>query len=147
MIVDERRWLDAAEFTNLVSLCQLLPGPNIVNLSVVLGRRFAGIAGSLAALAGLLAAPLAIVLCLGALYERYGQLPQLDRVFGNLGAAAAGLVCATGLKMAAPHARKKLSILVAGTAFAAVAGLRLPLLPVVLALAPLSLLLHWRFRR
>lgn len=147
MIVEERRWLDEAEFTNLVSLCQLLPGPNIVNLSVVLGRRFHGLPGSIAAFSGLMLAPFAIVVCLGVLYERYGNLPHLTLVFGNVGAAAAGLICATALRMGKPHAKRPRSILVAGAAFVAVALFRLKLLPAVLALAAASLLLHWLPRK
>lgn len=103
MIVEERGWLDEAGFVNLVSLSQVLPGPNIVNLSVMLGRRFAGTSGALAALGGLMIAPLTIVLILGALYERFGQLPQLNHMFGNLAAAAAGLILTTAAKMARPR--------------------------------------------
>ncbi|MBC7800433.1 MAG: chromate transporter, partial [Gemmatimonadaceae bacterium] len=75
MIVDQRRWLSAAEFTELLSLCQFLPGPNVVNLTVALGARFRGGPGVLSALAGLLAAPMAIAMGLGTLYARYGELP------------------------------------------------------------------------
>jgi chromate transporter len=147
MIVEERRWLDEAEFTNLVSLCQLLPGPNIVNLSVALGRRFRGLPGSIAAFSGLMLAPFVIVVCLGMLYDRYGNLPHLTLVFSNVGAAAAGLVCAVACRMGRPHATRWKSILVAGAAFVAVALFRLELLPVVLVLAPASLLLHWLPRK
>jgi chromate transporter len=84
------------------------------------------------------------VLALGALYQRYGQVPALDPVFRDLGAAAAGLVVATGLKIAQPHWRKPLSVMIAGSGFAAVGLGRVPLIWAVLVLAPLSVLLHWR---
>jgi len=147
MIVEERGWLDEAAFVNLVSLSQLLPGPNIVNLSVMLGRRFAGISGALAALGGLMIAPLTIVLCLGALYQRFGQLPQLNHMFGNVAAAAAGLILATAVKMARPQINRPLSVLIAGVTFAGAAVLRLPVLVIVLAMAPISILLHTRWSK
>jgi chromate transporter len=146
MIVEERGWLSDAEFTETLSICQLLPGPNIANVSIALGTRFRGAAGALAAFGGLMTMPLVIVLSLGALYDRYGQLPALEPVFHNLGAAAAGLVVATGCKMAAPHWRNPLAVMIAVAAFGAVALLQYPLIWVVLGLAPVSLLLHWRLR-
>ena len=147
MIVEERRWLDDGGFTDLVSLCQLLPGPNIVNLSVALGGRLRGVPGALAALGGLLLPSLVIVLGLGALYRRYGRLPELDLMFRNLGAAAAGLVVATGCKMARPHGRRILSLIVAGAAFVAVAVFGWRLIVVVACLVPVSLWLHGRAAR
>src|SRR5438477_11483906 len=71
MIVEERRWLTEAEFLDVLSLSQFLPGPNIVNVSIIIGRRFAGVAGSAVAFAGLLLLPLAIVLALATLYAQY----------------------------------------------------------------------------
>jgi chromate transporter len=147
MIVEERRWLSAEEFTELYSLCNLLPGPNVVNVSVALGARFHGVSGSLAAFAGLMMMPLVIVLSLGALYERFHTLPAIAPLLHDLSAAAAGLVLATGLKMARPLGRKRLSIAIALPAFAAVGLLHWPLPWVVLGLVPASLLLHWKFGR
>ncbi|HVJ51977.1 MAG TPA: chromate transporter [Aliidongia sp.] len=147
MIVEERHWLSDAEFTELLSICQILPGPNIANVSVALGARYRGIPGAIACFSGLMTMPLVIVLTLGALYERYGQLPALDPVFHNLGAAAAGLVAATGLKMAAAHWRRPLAVLIAALAFVAVALLQWPLILVVLGLAPLSFILHRQLRQ
>jgi len=144
MIVEERGWLDEGEFTSLLGLCQLVPGPNIVNLSVALGGRFRGVAGSIAAFSGLMAAPFVIVLLLGAAAERWGDLPVLARPIGNLGSAAAGLVWAAGVKMALPHRASIRALVVIAAGFAAVALAHWPLVPVVLALVPLSLLLQWR---
>ena len=129
MIVEERRWLTEAEFAELYSLCNLLPGPNVVNVSVALGARFHGVSGSVAAFTGLMAMPLLIVLVLGALYEQYRTLPALEPLLHNLRATAAGLVLAAGCKMARPYALKKLAVAVALVAFVAVG------------------LLHWRLAR
>ncbi len=147
MIVEERRWMTDAEFTETLSICQLLPGPNIANVSIVLGTRYHGALGAAAAFGGLMTMPLVIVMTLGALYERYGKLPIFDPVFHDLGAAAAGLVLATGVKMAASHRKKPLSIAIAGLAFIAVALAQWPLFAVVLGLAPVSFLLHRWFRK
>ena len=69
MIVEQRRWLTPAEFTDMLGLCQFLPGPNVINISVALGGRFHGPLGSLSAFTGLMAAPMAIVLTLVVIYE------------------------------------------------------------------------------
>ena len=100
MLVEERRWLSAEEFTDVLSLCQLLPGPNIVNVAVCVGARYHGVRGALAAFAGLMTAPFFIIIALGALYTEYGHLPAVAALFRGISAAAAGLVVAMGLKMA-----------------------------------------------
>ena len=147
MIVEERHWLSEVEFTDLLSLCQLLPGPNICNLSIALGNRFAGPLGSIAAITGLLAAPFCIVLGLGMLYAAYGNSAVLGGVFRNLGAAAAGLVAATAWKVAKPYIKRPEAMIVAAAAFAAVVVFNWPLIYVVLALAPLSVAWAWRVAR
>ncbi len=142
MIVEERRWLDAAEFNDLLALCQFLPGPNICNLSVALGARFHGVIGSMAALSGLLAAPVLIALGLGGLYARYGGMPLVQNAFAGLAAAASGLVLATALKILWPIRGAPLGLGIALVAVLAIAVLRLPLLPTMMLLAPVSILLH-----
>ncbi len=137
-IVEQRRWLTPAEFTDLLALCQFLPGPNIVNFSVALGARFRGPRGAIAALFGLLGAPVAIVIVLGALYARYGQLPALRGAFAGLAAAASGLILANAAKIAWPIREDGRAVLVALTAFSALAVLRLPLLPTLAVLVPVG---------
>ncbi len=144
MIVERKQWLNAAEFTELLALCQFLPGPNIVNLTVALGSRFRGVRGALAALTGLLAAPMAIAIGLGAAYARYGGLPVVHRGFNGLAAAAAGLILATACKIAWPIRKRPLDVALAVAAFTAIALIRLPLLPTMLVLAPAGILLHRR---
>jgi chromate transporter len=142
MIVEQRRWLTAAEFTDLLALCQFLPGANLVNLSVALGGRFRGAAGALAGLGGLLGGPVAVVIGLGVLYGRYGALPVVAHGFLGLAAAASGLVLGTALRIAAPLRGRKQAMALAGVTFAAIALLRLPMLPVLLVLAPAGMLLQ-----
>lgn len=144
MVVEDRRWLSPAEFSELLGLCQFLPGGNVINLSVAIGLEFAGVAGALAALLGLLAAPTAIVVALGAVYARYQNDPALQHLFAGLAAAAAGLLIATAVKMARPLMKKPVPLAIAAACFGAIALLRLPLLPTMLALAAFSILIRWR---
>ena len=147
VLVDKRRWLTADEFTDLLGLCQFLPGGNVINLAVAVGARFQGVRGALAALVGLLAAPFAIMLTLGALYTAYGHLPQVEAVFRGVPAAAAGLVLAMGIRMAQAGAASWRGAIFAAAAFAAVALARLPLVPVLAVLVPLSVAVAWRSTR
>lgn len=144
MLVEQRGWLEPHEFGELLNLCQLLPGPNVVNLSVCVGARYRGPRGSLAALAGLLAMPLAIVLALAMLIDRFGPQDLLRHAFAGVTAAAAGLVIAMAIKTSRPLGRRPGAWIVAAAAFACVAILRLPLLPVLAALAPLGILIAGR---
>ena len=144
MIVERQRWLTAAEFTDLLALCQFLPGPNAVNLTVAVGARFRGAPGALAALAGLLAAPMAIAIGLGSAYARYGELPLVHRAFAGLAAAAAGLVLAMACKIAWPLRSRPVDMAVAAVAFTAIALVHLPLLPTMLALVPIGIALQHR---
>ena len=147
MIVEERRWLSEQEFVAVLSLCQFLPGGNIVNLTFCLGGRFRGPLGSAAAFAGLMAAPMAIVLALGALYAAYGDAAIVRRAFSGISAAAAGLAIAAALKMAIPIARQPVAIAFLTAVFGAVGVLRWSMIPVVLALAPVSVAVAWVRRR
>jgi len=146
MVVEQRRWLTAAEFADMLGLCQFLPGGNILNLTVALGARFHGVAGSAAAFFGLMAAPMTIVLALGVVYGRYGGLPAVHAAFDGLAAAATALVLATALKIAAPLRSRPLGIAIAVVTFAGVAVLRWPLPLVLVIAAPLSILIAQRFR-
>lgn len=138
MLVEERRWLSAEEFADVLSLCQVLPGPNIVNLAVCVGARYHGARGALAAFAGLMTAPFFIVIALGALYTQYGHLPAVSSLFRGVSAAAAGLIVAMGLKMAASRRLRSAMALFAVATFFGIALMRLPLVVLLLAVAPLS---------
>mgnify|MGYP001553463765 CR=1 FL=1 len=151
MIVEERRWLGDEEFAEILGLCQFLPGGNIINTSVAVGQRFRGPTGAFAALLGLVAAPTAIVIALGVVYERFRDLPAVQHVFAGLAAAAAGLLVAMACSMAAALWRKSRGRLwraavVAAVCFAAIAVLRLPLLPTMLVLAKRGTALQWNRR-
>jgi chromate transporter len=147
MLVEERRWLSAEEFTDLMSLCQFLPGPNIVNIAVCVGARFHGARGALAAFAGLMIAPFAIVLGLGVLYTQYGDLPAVASAFRGISAAAAGFIVAMGLKMAASKRLRSAMALFAVVTFVSIALVRVPLGLLLIVVAPLSVAAaFWRRR-
>src|SRR5437899_10833987 len=101
-IVDQHRWMTADEFNETYALCHFLPGPNIVNLSMVFGSRIRGIAGGVAAFAGLVGPPMVIAIILAALYMRFGEIDALRRILAGVACAAIGLLLATVLKMIMP---------------------------------------------
>lgn len=144
MAVEQRRWLTGAEFSELLSLCQFLPGGNIINLSVAIGLKFRGVPGAVAAIFGLIAAPTAIVIALGFIYARYRHEPQVVHMFAGLAAAAAGLLIAMAVKLAWPLRRKPLAIAIGLAIFVAIAGLHFPLVPTMLVIAPISIFLMMR---
>ena len=147
MLVDRKRWLTEQEFNEVLSLSQFLPGPNIVNVSVIVGRRFQGPTGALAATLGLMLMPLIIVLLLAALYGQFAQLDAVRGASNAVSAAASGLVLSVGFKMARPIRRTLWQAAIALIAFAAIGPVRLPLLWVLAVLVPLAVGIAWRKRR
>jgi chromate transporter len=148
MIVEQRRWMTNEEFNEAFALSQFLPGPNLVNFSVVFGLRFGGPAGAAVTLAGLMGPPLVIVTFLGMLYARFGDIEVLSRILSGITAAAAGLLIAVVAKMAAPMFLKKWNSApgIAILAFLGVAIMQWPLPWVFAVLAPISVALAW-FKR
>ncbi|MGI4858985.1 MAG: chromate transporter [Janthinobacterium lividum] len=147
VLVEERRWLTPDEFTELLGLCQFLPGGNIINLSVAIGMRFRGIGGAMAGLLGLIACPSVIVVLLGIFYERTQDNLYVRHLFTGLAAAAAGLLVAMAVKILLPLRTKPVAIVIALLGFVAIALLRWPLLPTMLVLTPISMVLASRASR
>jgi chromate transporter len=147
-IVERKRWMTTEEFNETFALSQFLPGPNVINFSVVFGSRFGGPAGAAVALAGLLGPPLMIVTVLAILYERFGGLQTLSRILAGITAAAVGLLIAVVAKMAAPMFLKRWNSapVIAILAFTDVALMQWPLPYVFLGLAPVSVAFAW-FKR
>lgn len=145
MIVDRRQWMTAEEFNEAFSLSQFLPGPNVINFSVVFGQRFGGATGAAVALAGLLGPPLVIVTVLAVLYAHYGDIEALSRILSGIASAAAGLLIAMVAKMAAPLFLKRwdFGVAMALLAFVAIGLMRWPLPLVFAVLAPVSIVLAW----
>ena len=148
-IVDQHRWMTAEEFNETFALCHFLPGPNIVNLSVVFGSRFRGIAGGLAAFAGLVGPPTVIATILAALYARYGEIDALRRILAGVSCAAVGLLLAVVFKMMMPLIKKRdiVGLVILLATFIAIGLVRLPLQTVLLVAIPLSLAITYFMRR
>lgn len=130
-IVEKRQWLTNEEFVEDWAVAQIMPGPNVVNLSLMLGARYFGFSGAMCALAGMLTCPLVIVLLMATLYAQVGHLPQVQGALRGMGAVAAGLIAATGLKLlpalrSNPMGRAACA-LIGVAAFAAIAAFKLPL--------------------
>jgi chromate transporter len=142
-LVETYRWLTMEEFTDIVSRCQALPGPNIVNVSICIGGRHFGARGAIAASAGLLVAPFVLLLVLGALYSGYAQLPIVANALRGVSAVAAGLILGTALRMAASPRLRTWRALFGVAAFAAVSWLRLPLALVLAVIIPASIGAAW----
>jgi chromate transporter len=142
-LVDKRHWLTPEEFTETLGLCQFLPGPNISNLSIAVGRRFQGWRGAVAAFAGLYGASMVIVLGLALLYQHYGRLPSAQGALNGIASAAAGLILAMAIKMSIPQLKQGrwLPPFFMAITFLAIGLLRLPLLLALpsLAFASISL--------
>jgi chromate transporter len=148
MLVEETRWLTPDEFIELLGLCQFMPGPNIVNLSVVVGARYRGWTGSLAALSGILLAPCLIAVALAAAYVRFSAAPAVAHVMAALAPAAAGLVLGSAIKMAAPVLARDwvLALPVGLGVLIAVGFVHWPLIPVLLVAAPAGAAIAWARR-
>ena len=144
VMVEERRWITAADFTDTVGLCQFLPGPNIGNTSVVLGKRWFGWRGSLVGFLGLVAVPFAWVLGLAAFYSDYATIPWVRSIVIGVGAAGAGLFIGTAVKLGRPLARKPGAWVVAMGCFLAVAVGRVSLLAVIPVATALALTFSWK---
>ena len=148
-IVEQHRWMTAEEFNETYALCHFLPGPNIVNLSFVFGSRFRGIAGGIAAFAGLVGPPMVIAMILAALYARYGEIDTLRRILAGVSCAAIGLLMATVLRMMMPLIRKRdlIGLVILLAVFIAIGLARLPLQAVLLVAIPLSIGITYFMRR
>jgi chromate transporter len=132
-LVEKKKWLSEKEFAELLAIAQLLPGPNIVNLSVALGDRFHGIAGSLAAVAGLFSIPFLLFMTLGWGYHFFSDSLWLKKVLLGISAAAAGLIICTALKLVKSMSKKFWAYAVTISAFIGIVVLHRPLFQVVLA--------------
>ena len=147
-LVERKRWMTREEFVEEWAVAQIMPGPNVVNLALMIGSRYFGLRGAIVALAGMLAAPLVVVLALALLHSRFADHPQLAGALRGMGAVAAGLITATGLKLFPALRTNALGLptclLFGAAAFVGIAVLRWPLVWVLVGLGALSSLVAWR---
>lgn len=146
-LVERLRWLGKEQFVELLSLSQVLPGPNIINLSLMFGDRHFGWRGALAAVAGMLTAPLVIVLVLAALYVEFSSVPEVAAALRGMGAVASGLILATGFKLMPTLKRNPMGLwpctLLLVSSALAIGWLRWPLVWVVLVLGSSGFVWAW----
>jgi chromate transporter len=147
MMVDQKGWMSDAEFVDLLAVTQLLPGPNIVNVAIGVGGRFHGAPGAIVAFAGLMIAPVSLVIVIGLLYLRFGDVTPVRRAFPGIAAVAAGMVVAMAFRIAPLLRGRPAAIAIALLAFGGAGIARWPLAWVVLGLAPLSIALATWERR
>ena len=148
-IVDQHKWMTAEEFNETFALCHFLPGPNIVNFTMVFGSRFRGIAGGIAAFSGLVGPPVVIMTILGVLYQRFGEIEVLRRTLAGVSCAAVGLLIAVVFRMMRPLIKKRdvVGLVVLAAVFVAIGLLRLPLPTVLLVAIPISIAITFFMRR
>ena len=147
-LVEKKRWMTREEFIEDWAVAQIMPGPNVVNLCLMIGGRHFGARGAIAAVAGLITVPLIIVLLLALIYTQHSSHPGVAGALRGMGAVVAGLVAATGLKLASALQKNVLGravcVLLGAACFVAIAVLRLPLLYVIAGLGGIGCLLAWR---
>ena len=147
-LVERRGWLTREQFVEMLAVSQVLPGPNVVNLALMFGDRCFGVRGAFTALAGMLLAPLIVVLTLTALYARFAQVAAVAGALRGMGAVAAGLIIATACRLLAslqtnPMGRP-LALGFGALTFLASAWLRWPLVWVIAGLGAVSTAVAWR---
>ncbi len=147
VLCEDKRWLTRAEFVEMLSIGQVLPGPNVCNVALMLGDRFFGWRGAVAALGGLLTVPFGIVLALVAVYARWAANPAVAGALRGMGAVSAGLIAGTALKLAQSLRGSPLGlplcVALGAAAFVLVGLLRVPLIWALLAVGPAACGLAW----
>jgi chromate transporter len=147
-LVERKHWMTRDQFVETLAVSQVLPGPNVVNVALMVGDRHFGLRGAFVALAGMLTVPLVIVLVLAALYAQFASHPMVAGALRGMGAVAAGLVLSTGIKLAGTLRRSPMGPALSGTLatlmFVAIALLHWPLVWLLLALGSVAIAIAWR---
>ena len=147
-LVERKRWLTQDEFIEDWAVAQIMPGPNVINLAMMIGGRYFGLAGAMAALAGMLAVPLVLILLLAMLHAEFASNPQVAGALRGMAAVSAGMIGAAGLKLVPALARNPMPmawcVAITAAGFVLVALLQCPLIYVLLPLGGLGWVLTYR---
>jgi chromate transporter len=143
VLVEDRRWMSREQFVEVLAFAQMLPGPNICNLALMVGDRWFGLRGALVGLAGLLAGPSVIVLALAMVYGQVAGDPVVRRALAGMGAVAGGMILATAIKLASGQRRQWRWMVFGVAAFVGVALLGIPLARVVAVVVPVAIVAGW----
>jgi chromate transporter len=148
VLVEERKWFTPQTFLEEWAVAQVMPGPNIVNLSVMFGARFFGPMGSFVAVAGIFSLPAILLITVAIFFEQYREYPAVAGALHGMGAVAAGLIAGTSLKMAGGLKGHPLTfygaIALTITTFILMAFFHFPLIPVLIVMGSLSVFLTYR---
>ena len=142
-IVEEEQWLSSEEFSAMLGICQIVPGPNVTNLAVCVGSRFCGVTGAIAAVLGLSLGPICIVILLALLYNHFRDLESVRGILRGISAVGVGLIASTGFKMLKDEFHYPPSLLVVVVVMIAASFFHLGLGWVVLIASPAALFLAW----
>jgi chromate transporter len=147
-MVEKKRWLTPEQFLEDWAVAQVMPGPNVVNLALMIGDRYFGLRGAIAAVAGMLAIPLVVILVLAVLYAHYAANPQVAAALRGMGAVSGGLIAATGIKLIPQLRRHPLGfatcLALIALVFGAIAVFKMPLGWVLLAVGGVACAWTWR---
>lgn len=143
-LVERDKILSSEEFSAMLGICQIVPGPNIVNLAVCVGSRFGGARGAIASVLGLTLGPISIVMLLAVLYEHFSYLESVKGVLRGISAVGVGLIASTGFKMLRDEFRYPAMFIVVIVTILAASYFHLGLGWVVLISSPLALVLAWK---
>jgi chromate transporter len=147
-MVERKRWLTQEEFIEDWAVAQIMPGPNVVNLALMIGDRYFGLRGAMTALAGMLTLPLVVVLGLALLHAHYASHPGVAGALRGMAAVSAGMIAATGLKLASALRKHPLPMWVTGLIAVLCVGcvvvLHLPLAYTLLILGSVAVTLTYR---
>lgn len=147
-LVEKKQWMTREQFVEDWAVAQILPGPNVMNLSLMLGARYFGFTGALAAFAGMFAVPLVLILVLAVGFASVSDHPMAMGALRGMGAVAAGLITATGLKLASALKGNVMGLRACGCfaalTFVGIAWLRLPLATVLLSVGAAACAWAWR---
>jgi chromate transporter len=142
-LLERRGWLTDREFAELLGFCQILPGGNIINVSIAIGTRMCGPRGALTAFAGLMLPPFFLFVGMGILYGYGARVEAIQTALRGVASVAVGMLMVTGVRLVLSYRREPWALLLAAVGFTAVGLLRLPLLQVLVVLAPLSVAFAW----
>ena len=147
-MVEKKKWLTPEQFLEDWAVAQVMPGPNVINLGLMIGDRYFGLRGALAAVAGMLTIPLVVILALAVLYAHYATNPQVAGALRGMGAVSGGLIAATGIKLLPQLRRHPLGfatcLAFVALVFGAIAGLKIPLGWVLLVVGGVACIWTWR---
>ena len=142
-VVETRKLLSESDFLSGLTLAQVLPGINMTNLSVYVGQRLRGRAGAITALVGLVSVPFFAILAFASIYASIAAIPVLRDFLDGVAAAAVGMLMSMGVKAVRATRMQSAQLVIVGLIVVSIGVLRLPMIPVILVLAPISIALVW----